>query len=117
MGLTPKDGAPYPRPAVNQQLSRRDLLRAAAMTAAALSLPGAMGACAPRQRIGTPAPDAPDDDDRRRLTGWAGSLRAEKLTQPPVPIGRAAARVGELAVGTPYVAFTLEEYLKAGGSP
>jgi hypothetical protein len=25
--------------------------------------------------------------------------------------------VGELAVGTPYVAFTLEEYLRAGGSP
>ena len=34
-----------------------------------------------------------------------------------VPAGRAAARVGELAVGTPDVAFTLEEYLRAGGSP
>jgi N-acetylmuramoyl-L-alanine amidase-like protein len=44
-------------------------------------------------------------------------LRAERLAQPGVPAGRAATRVGELAVGTPYVAFTLEEYLKAGGSP
>ena len=26
-------------------------------------------------------------------------------------------RIGELAVGTPYEAFTLETYLKAGGNP
>lgn len=32
-------------------------------------------------------------------------------------MGRTAARVGELAIGTPYAAFTLEEYLRAGGSP
>ncbi len=34
-----------------------------------------------------------------------------------MPLGRAAARAGELAVGTPYEAFTLEAYLRAGGSP
>jgi hypothetical protein len=34
-----------------------------------------------------------------------------------VPLGRSAARVGELAVGTPYEPFTLEAYLRAGGSP
>ena len=39
------------------------------------------------------------------------------MSERDVPAGRAAARVGELAVGTPYVAFTLEEYLRAGGSP
>jgi hypothetical protein len=31
--------------------------------------------------------------------------------------GARAVRVGELAVGTPYEAFTLEAYIKAGGSP
>ena len=58
-----------------------------------------------------------EDEDRRRLTAWASSLRAENLSRPEMPIGRAATRVGELAVGTPYVAFTLEEYLRAGGDP
>lgn len=33
------------------------------------------------------------------------------------PCGRAAARVGELAEGSPYVAFTLDAYLRAGGDP
>jgi hypothetical protein len=58
-----------------------------------------------------------EDEDRRRLTAWASSLRAENLGRPEIPVGRAATRVGELAVGTPYVAFTLEEYLRAGGDP
>jgi hypothetical protein len=44
-------------------------------------------------------------------------LRAEQLARADVPIGRAATRVGELAIGTPYVAFTLEEYIRAGGNP
>lgn len=57
------------------------------------------------------------DEDRRRLTSWTETLRKEHLTNPATPLGRAAVRVGELAVGTPYVAFTLEEYLRAGGSP
>jgi hypothetical protein len=34
-----------------------------------------------------------------------------------VPLGRGAARVGELAAGTPYEAATLEAYLHAGGHP
>jgi hypothetical protein len=58
-----------------------------------------------------------EDEDRRRLAAWARSLRAENLARREIPVGRAAARVGELAVGTPYVAFTLEEYLRAGGDP
>jgi hypothetical protein len=61
--------------------------------------------------------DDPLAEDRQRLTSWAGTLRAERLARADVPVGRAASRVGELAIGTPYVAFTLEQYLKAGGSP
>ncbi len=103
-------------------LSRRDLLRAAAVTAAALSLPAPLAACATRPRTPgstpPPAPNGqPDTEDRRRLTAWANSLRAEDLNGANTPVGHAAARVGELAVGTPYVAFTLEEYIRGGGDP
>jgi hypothetical protein len=45
------------------------------------------------------------------------TLRDEGLSSNQTPLGLAAARVGELAVGTPYEAFTLEAYLRAGGSP
>jgi hypothetical protein len=57
------------------------------------------------------------DEDRARLTAWSKTLRAERLTGATVPLGRAVVRVGEQAAGTPYVASTLEEYLKAGGKP
>ena len=78
-------------------LSRRDLLRNAALAAAALVLPA--------------------DPDHQRLAAWAGALRAEGLSRPGAPLGRAATRVGKLAAGTPYVPATLEAYLRAGGSP
>jgi len=112
---------PTQRPIVKEPLSRRDLLRAAAATAAALSLPAPLRACARGQGTSEQSSDAPPsdrqgDEDRQRLTSWAATLRAERLAQSEVPVGRAATRVGELAVGTPYVAFTLEEYLRAGGS-
>jgi len=55
------------------------------------------------------------DLDHERLTTWADALHAEGLTDPDVPLGRAAVRVGELARGTPYEAYTLEAYLRAGG--
>ena len=55
------------------------------------------------------------DPDHERLTTWADTLRAEGLTDPKIPLGRAAVRVGELARGTPYEAYTLEAYLRAGG--
>jgi N-acetylmuramoyl-L-alanine amidase-like protein len=44
-------------------------------------------------------------------------LHTEGLAGPEVPLGRGAIRTGELAVGTPYEPFTLEAYLKRGGSP
>ena len=59
----------------------------------------------------------PADPDRRRLAAWTAALRAEGLAARAAPLGRAAVRVGELAAGTPYVAQTLEAYLRAGGSP
>jgi hypothetical protein len=86
-------------------LSRRDLLRNAAMAAAALMLPAPLAAW--RRR----------DPDHERLADWTAVLRAEGLSQGGTPFGRGAARVGELAIGTPYQPFTLEAYLRAGGSP
>jgi hypothetical protein len=86
-------------------LTRRDLLRNAAIAAAALVLPA------------PPAPWRLGDPDHERLTDWTAVLRAEGLSRRDVPIGRGAVRVGELALGTPYQPFTLEAYLRAGGSP
>jgi len=93
-----------------QNISRRDLLRNAALTGAALALPSPLAACT-RGR-----PERPDPD-QERLTAWTAALRAEGSLRPDGPIGRKAIRVGELAVGTPYEPFALEAYLRAGGSP
>ncbi|MEO6527581.1 MAG: N-acetylmuramoyl-L-alanine amidase-like domain-containing protein [Gemmatimonadaceae bacterium] len=92
-----------------------------AKLAAAVALPAPLAAFA---KIGSQGDAArgyheragSGDDDHARLTAWIGALRAEKLTGPRVPLGRATVRVGELAVGTPYVANTLEAYLRAGGT-
>jgi len=91
--------------------SRRDLLRAIAATAV-LTLSAPLRAWA-----GAHATLLATDPDRERLARWSADLRASGLAAREVPLGRAAARVGELAVGTPYEAFTLEAYLRAGGSP
>jgi len=56
-------------------------------------------------------------ENERRLLDWLATLREEGLAAPDMPLGAAAIRVGELALGTPYVGFTLEEYILAGGSP
>jgi hypothetical protein len=45
------------------------------------------------------------------------TLRAEGLDGAGLPLGRAVDRAAELAIGTPYVPYTLEAYLRAGGSP
>jgi hypothetical protein len=87
-------------------LSRRDLLRQAATTAAATLFP------APLAALGRRA-----DPDHTRLASWTGVIRAERLSRPAIPLGSAAVRAGELAAGTPYVPATLEAYLRAGGSP
>jgi len=89
---------------VNTPLSRRDLLKNAALTAAGLVVPFSLIA-------------EESDNDRARLTAWTATLRHEASSARGLPLGRRAARVGELAVGTPYEAFTLEAYLRAGGNP
>ena len=61
-------------------------------------------------------PPEADDDDRARLRSWSAALRAERGARQAA-LGREAVRVGELAAGTPYEPFTLEAYLRAGGSP
>jgi hypothetical protein len=86
-------------------LSRRDLLRNAAMAAAALMFPAPFAAW--RRR----------DPDHSRLAAWITALRAEGLARAEAPFGRSAVRVGELAIASPYQPFTLEAYLRAGGSP
>ncbi len=95
------------------------MLKAAAASMAALTLPAPLSACGPEPRPAgqAAASSSSPDEDRVRLTTWAARLRTEQLARGDVPTGRAATRVGELAVGTPYVAFTLEEYIRAGGDP
>ncbi len=90
---------------MSPDLSRRALLRHAAVTAAAMVLSPRLVAC------------ARSDPDRERLARWAEAIRGEGLVRADAPTGRAAARVGELAAGTPYQPHTLEVYLRAGGSP
>lgn len=102
---------PYPPTAVtlppDPVLSRRQLLGAAALAAAGLSLPRALRAAAHR-----PA----GDDDRATLAAWVATLRREGLAERGAEIGRAVARAGELALGAPYAAGTLDAYL-ADGDP
>ena len=96
-------------------LSRRDLLKHAAAFTAALALPSPLAASGRKNSAGDRT--TPADEDRARLAAWAGALRAAGPSRADSPLGGDAIRVGELAIGTPYEAFTLEAYLRAGGSP
>jgi hypothetical protein len=106
-------------------LSRREALRRIASVAAGASLPVPLLACREAALDGDPAletplatrPAAPLSEDEARLYSWTEALRAEGFASAARPFGHAAARVGELAQGTPYEGFTLEEYIRAGGSP
>src|SRR5687768_13964504 len=93
-------------------ISRRDFLGRAATAAAMFAFPGALEGC------GQPRNEAPlnsrSNADEARLRAWSGTLRQEGVLSP---VGQASVRVGELAIGTPYKAFTLEAYIKAGGDP
>jgi hypothetical protein len=84
--------------------TRRDLLRLAGAAAGALALPPGLSARTARS------------PDQQRLDAWTDALRSDGLIRRDAPIGRAAARVGELAEGTPYEAGTLERYLRAGSN-
>ena len=95
-------------------LHRRDLLRAAALAAAALALRAPLASCSGGGASGVRSGGGPDQE---RLARWSESLRAERLMPPDGQLGRAAARVGELAADTPYEAHTLETYIRDGGDP
>jgi hypothetical protein len=96
---------------MDSKLTRRDLLQGLLMASATIGL------CGRGSRIGDRTPAVPDDPDLERLKDWVNQLRSNGLSKPPVPIGKGAIRVGELAAGTPYKAGTLEEYLREGGVP
>ncbi len=85
-------------------LSRRDFLRTAALSAAALAGARPLAAM------------AEDPADERRLREWVRVLRREGLVRWGAPLGRAVARVGELSLGSPYAAGTLDAYLSARGA-
>jgi hypothetical protein len=93
--------------------SRRTMLGDVARLSAALALRSPLAAVFGSR--GSHSLTHRADPDHERLTTWADTLRAEGLADPKVPLGRAAVRVGELARGTPYEAYTLEAYLRAGG--
>ena len=89
--------------------TRREMLGELAAMASALAIPASLS-----QALGA---TTLADEDRERLAAWTKTLRAERLNGAKAPLGRAVVRVGEQAVGTPYEAYTLEQYLKAGGKP
>jgi hypothetical protein len=90
--------------------SRRTVLADIASLAAMFAIPRPL-----IDALGVAAPFV--DPDRERLAAWSATLRNEHLADAKAALGRASVRVGELAQGTPYEAYTLEAYLKAGGSP
>ena len=93
-------------------IDRRAALRRAALGVGVLALSTPLASCL--TRLGAAAPPSPDEE---RLIRWTTALRESGLTPPATTVGRSATRVGELAIGTPYVAFALESYLREGGSP
>ncbi len=101
---------------MSTHLTRREALRSAAAAAAALAFPSLLQGCG-FSRGAARAVEGDRHPDRARLRTWASWIRAEVLATPDLTTGRAGARVGEFAIGTPYEAFTLEAYIKAGGDP
>ncbi len=108
-------------------VSRRKFVRDGLGTAALFALPIPFGGCAEgepeiAERTGDTAGEAaataaPGSADEIRFHEWVAAIRSAGFAEPDVPVGRTATEVGELAIGTPYEAFTLEQYLVAGGDP
>lgn len=95
--------------------SRRDVLRYAAVGAAAFMLPAPILRLGAQRLALSAQPSSPPDIEL--LTHWSTMLRTAGLADCSRALGAAAVQVGEYAEGAPYVAYTLEAYLKAGGSP
>ena len=110
---------------MDKMQSRRTMLGDVARLSAALAMRSPLAALfAPARTAVLPSERSESrdlhfaDPDHERLDKWTQTLRAEGLAPVPrEPLGRAAVRVGELARGTPYEAYTLEAYLRAGGDP
>ncbi len=94
-------------------ISRRELLKRFGLGAAAIALPFPLSAGSGPVR---PLSNT-DDTDEQRLAEWSSMVRDQARQLGSMSVGMRAVRIGELAVGTPYEAFTLESYLKEGGSP
>ncbi len=91
-------------------LSRRTLLRNALAAATTCAFPAPLLACGRELALaGNP--------DRERLERWTRSLREQGITDRDTALGRCAIGAGELALGTPYEASTLDLYLQSGGTP
>ncbi|HVF39187.1 MAG TPA: N-acetylmuramoyl-L-alanine amidase-like domain-containing protein [Gemmatimonadaceae bacterium] len=103
---------------MNDSFSRRDLIRVTALLAAAMALPRNLrGAVLDNPEASAGADAARDDTDQTRLVDWVSMLRLDPAALAAMTMGARAARVGELAIGTPYEAGALEVYLKEGGDP
>jgi hypothetical protein len=101
---------------VNSPRSRRAMIGDVAYLAAALAIPapifGRFGTRPTRAAAPTEL-----DPDLARFDGWTTALRTAQLADRTVPLGLATARIGELAVGTPYEAHLLDAYLRRGDGP
>ncbi len=94
---------------MSASITRRELMRAVASAAAVVVLPSSL-----RAGRGGTAPEL-SDDDVARLKAWTFALRHDRLESRRPAFGERVARVGELAIGTPYVPNTLEVYLRGSG--
>jgi hypothetical protein len=98
---------------MNTPLSRRAMIGDVAYLAAALALPAPI-----LSRFAARAAARPElDPDLARFDGWTTALRTAQLADRTVPLGLATARIGELALGTPYEAHLLDAYLRRGDGP
>ncbi len=87
---------------MEKPISRREMLARSAVAIAATALPFPLFAASA---------------DEARLKAWGAALTSIGMNRRSMPLGPRAIRVGELAIGTPYVPNALEAYIKAGGDP
>ena len=96
-------------------VSRREFLKRAGLAGVVVGI-NPLEACAALN--GSPVNGPPSPEDQARLRDWSNRLNSTYVERAnSALIGQAAARVGVFAIGTPYVPYTLEQYLKAGGNP
>ena len=102
---------------MNDHISRRSMLGRMALALAAVPVAACRSVSPSSDGAGRTHPGTGmTDADLERLLAWTAALREQQLTGD-TPLGRAAARVGELATGTPSEPYTLEAYIRAGGNP